>query len=352
MATLKAWTGTGWAPVSAAAFPVRRRTTVVRVPSDAPTLQAAFDSINPAFVERGATVEIRIDAGHRPASGVRLADADYSMVRITSVDPVVTVSTSFTGDFIRVDRGGAPTLACLVDMIDRGGEGYMLVGSVGHVEAGCGIRNAGARGLYVGNTSTCDADGAIFTGSNNRNVWVTRGSTLNAENGDFSANKGGENAVYVSRRSRANIEDANVTSAFLNGVVSTRSDVNATRVNVSGAGGIGLLAERGGTLQAQDATVADCGSHGAVAYNASILLVKGATVTNSGDAGVRAFAGGRIDCTEATVTGSRLRDLLVERGSIISAWGTTTTTGTGTPAVADVNVSALNAISSNGIIFA
>lgn len=352
MATLKEWTGTSWAPVSDAVFPLRLTATTIRIPTDAPTLQAAINGINPAFIQRGSTIELRIESGHRPATGILVAGGDYSMFRITSVDPVVTVTTTFAGDFLRCNNGAAPTLACLVDMIDRGAEGYMLVNSRGRIEPGRGIRNAGARGLYVGNASVCEADGAEFTGSNNRNVWVTRGSTLNAENANFSANKGGENAVYVSRRSRANIEDADVSNAFLNGVVSTRSDVNATRVNVSGAGGVGILAERGGTLQAQFSTVAGCGSHGIVAYHGSSVLAGGATVTNCGGAGLRVLQGGRIDCTSATTTGNGLLDLRVEQGSIISAHLASTTSSAGSPSASNTNVSAFNAITAAGVIFA
>lgn len=334
----------------AATYTPRRAALTIRIPTDAPTLQAALDSLNPAHIDRGATIEVRFEAGHRPTRGARIA-GDYSAFRITSADPVVTVATTFTGDFLRCDNGNAPRLACLVDMADRGGEGYMLVGSTGLVEPQCGIRNAGARGLYVGSASTCIADYSEFTGNNNRNVWVTRASALAAEYANFSANKGGENAVYISRASQANIGFADVRNAHLNAIVSTRSMVTATESDVSGAGGIGLLCGGGGFLHAQNSTANGCGQYGAAAYHDSSVLVRGATITGNTLGGVRALGGSRLDCRSATITGNGPRDLMVQEGSQISAHFATTTRGT-PPVAADTNVAALNAITSAGIIFA
>ncbi|WP_131104020.1 hypothetical protein [Ornithinimicrobium sufpigmenti] len=335
----------------AATFPQRRAALTIRIPTDAPNLQVALDSLNPAHIDRGATIEVRFEAGHRPTRGARIA-GDYSAFRITSTDPVVTVAATFTGDFLRCDNGNAPRLACLVDMADRGGEGYMLVGSTGHVEPQSGIRNAGARGLYVGSASTCTADYSEFTGSNNRNVWVTRASALAAEYANFSANKGGENAVYISRASQANIGFATVTDAFLNAIVSTRSMVTATEADVSRAGGIGLLCGGGGFLHAQGAVANGCGQYGAAAYHDSAVLVRTATITGNGLGGARSLGGSRIDCRTAIVSGNgNARDLIVMEGSQISAHGATTTRGT-PPVAADTNVTALNAITSAGIIFA
>lgn len=321
----------------------------VSIPTDFPTLQAAIDHFSRRGIEVGEQVTLHIESGHQPARGVRVEDGDFSRFLITSADPVVQVADNFAGEFLRAQRAIAPTLACLVDQRDRGGEGVFLWQQAqGIVLAGCGVRNAEARGLYVGDASTCFAQGSIFTGSGNRNAWITRASTLSAEHADFSANKGGTNAVYVSRASRAVIEHATITDAFQNALVSTRSWVTATEVDVSRAGRSGLLSERGGHIQAERAVVDACTSFGVYAIG-GVVIARGATITGNTRNGIHAVYSANVDAMGATVTGNTAGDVHIDSGSFVNLGESSTTSGS--PAVSDTNVSAFNAVTRSGVIW-
>lgn len=53
-------------------------------------------------------------------------------------------------------------------------------------------------GSTVNAHSTSSVGGAIFSGCSNRNLWVTKGSFIEAPHGDFSGSTGELN-VFISR---------------------------------------------------------------------------------------------------------------------------------------------------------
>lgn len=301
------------------------QTAVYGIPSDFPTLADAVAAL--ADQPAGQVITLVVESGHRPTAGLNLADGDYSRIRITAEDPVVHVHPSFTGHLMSGTRARLPILAALFDMEHRGACGMWIDRlSVAAVEPGAGVRNAGDRGLYVNAGSTAHADESIFTGSADRNVWVSRGSTLDAERANFS-DSGGQNAVYVSRASRAHLESAVITGAANNGIVATRSWIDCSGADVSGAGQYGLLAERGGHLCADQSTAVGCGISGVYAEDGSFIQAKYVTATDSGS-GV---------------------DIVVVRGSTVHAHGATTTNGV--LATADYSVAALNTWTPDGAVF-
>lgn len=317
------------AALGAVAVPHRAavaQTSTYGIPSDFPTLAAAAAAL-PA-PPTGQTITLVIESGHQPMSGLDLVDGDWSHFHITSADPIVTVHPLFAGHWIAGTRARLPVLATLVDMLGAGDDGYRVHQvSAGVILEGCGVTNAGGRGLYVNGGSAAYAVKSVFTHARDRNVWITRGSTLDAERADFS-NSGGYNAVYVSRASTAHLEYADVTNAESNGIVATRSWVDCSGADVSGAGRYGMLAERSGHLCADKSTAVGCGLNGMRAEDGSTAQIKLATITGSGS-GV---------------------DIAAVRGSTVYAHVTKTTNGT--PNVADCNVAAFNAPSASGVIYA
>lgn len=263
--------------------------TVYLIPTDYGTLQGAVDDILTKTVAQGVKIELRIESGHAPTSGIEISHADLSNVRVTSVAPVVQVGNGFTGNFIGGEYSVLPTLACMVDMRDLGEDGISCAkGSRGVVEYYCGVRNAGQKGCYVAENSHVYARASEFTGANDRNVWITRTASFEGEVGKFSANKGGDNAIYVSRSSFANLLEADVSNAFKNGIAAIRSVVNAEGCNVSGAkDGSGIIAQRGSRMNAEYVNAKNCSLHGILFQSGSDGSVNSSDVSGSGNVGFR-----------------------------------------------------------------
>jgi len=350
---------------------------VVLIPSDYPTLQEAIDALSNKFPAKDVMIELRMESGFQPSSGISITYRDCSHFRITSEDPVVTVANDFSGDFIRAEYyARAPILATIVEMIDKGSDGYHISQqSTGFVEQNCGIRNAGMRGLYVNEASIVQARRSEFTGCNERNVWVTRGSTLSADTSNFSANKGGDNAVYISRGSTAYISYSTITNAFKNAITGVRSLIVCEQCDVSGAAGDGLnvsichvsakfmnarnCANDGFFIQ--DASIVDvresdcsgCGRNGLYAIRSSNVNALGLVAENCGGVGIYASESANINARNAISKNNATIDVRTAWGAFISLNGAQTTNSTGSaPVASDCIPPNFNNVSSSGIIFA
>jgi hypothetical protein len=345
-----------------------------QIPSDYATLQEAIDDISAMFIAKNAIIELKIEKDHQPSSGITIEHADCSQFKITS-DSMVRVADDFSGHFIKGIHSQLPILAVKVDMRNRGEDGYHVSkGSRGFVLDNCGIRRAKGRGLYVNESSSVEARGSEFIGCHNRNVWITRASTLSAELANFSGNVGGENALYVSRGSTANILEATVSNAFKNGIGVIRSIVNCESVNVSHAGLTGLVVQRGSRIAGEFMNATECGKNGIRVETGSTGTVRGSDVSKAaeiglyireachidasslianqcGAEGIRVDESSIINARSATSQHNKGLDITVQSGSTVNAHQAKTTKGT--PSVEDCGVKAFNTIDGpNGIIYA
>ncbi|MEH7180578.1 right-handed parallel beta-helix repeat-containing protein [Neobacillus vireti] len=343
------------------------------IPSDYATLQAAIDDLAAMIIAKNVMIELKIEKGHQPSTGITIENTDCSQFKITS-DSIVRVADDFSSHFIKGIHSQLPILAAKIDMRNRGEDGYHVSkGSRGFVEVNCGIRRAKGRGLYVNESSGVEARGSEFTGCHNRNVWVTRASTLSAEVADFSGNKGGENAVYVSRGSTANILEANVSNAFQNGISVIRSIVNCEGANVSNAGLTGLIVQRGSRIAGEFINATKCGHNGIRVETGSTGTVRGSDVSKAKEIGLYIREACHIDASEliasqcgaegirvdssiinarnVTSRDNKGLDMRVLSGSTINAQQANTTKGT--PDARDCGIKAFNTIDGpNGIIYA
>jgi hypothetical protein len=344
------------------------------IPSDYATLQEAIDDISAMILARNAVIELKIEKDHQPSTGISIENMDCSQFKITS-DSMVRVADDFSGHFIKGIHSQLPILATKVDMRNRGEDGYHVSkGSRGYVLDNCGIRRAKGRGLYVNESSSVEARGSEFTECHNRNVWITRASTLSAEMANFSANKGGENAVYVSRGSTANILEAKVSNAFKNGIGVIRSVVNCESVDVSKAGLTGLVVQRGSRIIGEFMNATECGRNGIRVETGSTGSVRGSDVSKAVEAGLYVREACHIDASklvanqcgaegirvdEASILNARnvtcqnnkSQDMKIQSGSTINAQQAKTTKGS--PSPQDCGVQSFNTIDgANGIIYA
>lgn len=323
----------------------------VNIPTDYPTLQAAVNALSKRVSAIGASVSLRIESGHQPSSGITVTNGDWSRFIIQSADDEVRVADDFAGDFIKATQARAPRLGTMVDMRDRGGDGYALWrSSVGHVNEWCGIKNAAGRGLYVTDNSSCFALRSTFSGSGDRNAWITRASTLDAELSDFSGNKGGDNAIYVSRGSRANLETCNISNAYQNALTVTRSHVAANHCDMSGAGLRGIVTDS--LVFARDCIIRNVAEAAIFADQAAKVTARDSIIEGAGTYGVWSAGSSIVELDGSVVTGSATRDLGVVRAGAINASGTKTTNSTANvPVAQDTNLASLNAMGAQGVIW-
>jgi hypothetical protein len=346
----------------------------ILIPSDYATLQEAIDDLGAMMIAKNAMIELKIEKDHQPSTGIVIENMDCSQFKITS-DAMVRVADDFFGHFIKGIHSQLPILGTKIDMRNRGEDGYHVSkGSRGYVLDNCGIRRAKGRGLYVNESSSVEARGSEFIGCHNRNVWITRASTLSAELANFSGNAGGENALYVSRGSTANILEADVSNGFKNGIGVIRSVVNCESVNVSHAGLTGLVVQRGSRIIGEFMNATECGKNGIRVETGSTGSIRGSDVSRAaeiglyvreachidasklvanqcGEDGIRVDESSIINARGVTSQNNKGLDMRVQSGSTINAHQAKTTKGT--PSVQDCGVKAFNTIDGpNGIIYA
>lgn len=198
----------------------------VKVPSDKPTLQAAFDHLHNTYkLSTSVRKIILIEAGHQPASGIVCKHGDYSNIWLRSEDAVVLLPSSFSGgptyltysnSFIHVEFAKGPVLDCLVNAQDNCGCGYLLgVGSTGNIRPGKGVRYTAQVGLLISDGCFAVADGSIFDYGTEQGLHVTAFGDVTAAYADFGNCRGGEGSSCASvvRNSRAYLRYAKMNGA-------------------------------------------------------------------------------------------------------------------------------------------
>jgi hypothetical protein len=203
--------------------------TTVRVPTDAATLQIAFDRITPLSAQ--TQIDVVIQTGHQPASGVSVSNGDYSQWKISSIDAEVTLASSFTGvNFIYGSNAIMPTLNCLVNANTKCDNGYYAdKGSSGVVSANCGVKYVNQTGLYADNGSKVAARSSIFT--------------------------------YASQGA----------GATASGILAWGSQIDAQESDVSNSGYYGAQAAAAGTLNFRQGIADNCVRHGVRATNGGLV---------------------------------------------------------------------------------
>jgi hypothetical protein len=392
-------------------------TTIVNIPTDYLTLQAAIDDLVAQGVQ--SPVTLNIESGHQPSTGIVLRDGIYSNFDISSEDAVVTLHSTFSAEwgFIDCKRAQSPVLNCLVNADGRAKFGVLCwVGGQISANIGCGVKNARERNICLTSSARGDLNGTIWTGAGSiaqsglvRAAWVSRGSTMIAEEADFSDSEG--IAIYVSRASTAHAMNVRAENAAEGAVwvhrssrftahsesgrgtaLSTRAGSTAdvvkvdrssiASINADGGGGPVTITQNGsGSAVTVESSIVDIASAtisggafadkginaGAGSVNASAVSIDGfmtnlytnggrvnanfATLTGARGNGVLA-ARGEVDIASGSVTGSIGKDLAISNGGFLRADGCTTTNSVGTPAIGDTNRPSFNALSGAGVIFA
>lgn len=337
----------------------------IRVPEDAPTIQAAIDAIYPDPTV-GFLLTIQLSTGYQIPSGISVTDGDYSNIQITSIDATVNITPTFVGvnggdsfsvnSLLVANKAKAPRWSIFVDCNNVAG-GLVYEQSTGFIAGSKGVTDSAEFGVYVKNQSQVNATNAIFTlsGYGNR---VTVNSMFSAPQANFSGTK---NATYVVTGTAANLDvsrgslvyvtgsiaiPTNLTGGAGRGLAVRRSFVSATNVDCSNNGLEGLNVSAGSNVAFDSSRADNCftgiycdasnvsfGSGSAInntnfniqCQSGGTVNARNATLTGGGVQGVRSAQGGNIvvagaNCRRDGVS-DQTTDIVVSEGSYISAVG-------------------------------
>lgn len=266
----------------------------VTVPTDYATLQEAVDDCKERYLNHGNGVEILIESGHSPSTGIYVEHGDYSGITISSVDAVVTVDSGFgtSNTFIEGNNALMPVLNCLVSGNSGAmGFGYKVYnGSTGYVTSGNGVTGCWQDGLAVRyGGSTCYARDTVWTG--------------NALNGTTSS-----------------------------GIISWAAFCDAKGADVSNSGYYGAQAAHSGILNLEVGTANNCGRYGVRASDCARVNFNEGTANDNAVYGVYGFNGCLINFRDGTATGNGTANITATNSHIV-ATGTTLTGSLGTGAI-------------------
>lgn len=276
--------------------------------------------------------EMRLLSGYAIGEGLDLTGGDYSWIKITSEDAVVYLSATYDNDIehelIKGTNCRMPQLGCLVDMADKGGDGYAVRdGSTGFVHEDCGAINAGKRGLYL-NGGYAFTNKANFSGANSRGVWATRASVVHAEGINISncCKTSAEVSALTARRSSVvHAQNANISNSGTGAVSCIRSSlVNIENANLDGClNGDGITASNGGSVNARFCSIVGSSGNGVVANDASRISLLQATVTDSALGNVVASYASEISARLATIARAGVDNIKCTNASTITITGST-----------------------------
>jgi hypothetical protein len=338
---------------------IKEEALTYQIPSDYATLQAAVDALAPL----GPTdrVNLNIESGHQPASGISVTNGNYSGFRVTSTDAEVTLSASFgtSGIFINAVNAQAPILACLIDANSQLGTGYRVENnSTGYIESGCGIKNVWGSGLLAFKACTVYAEGTIWTGcaingatGAGITTWASITYAAGADTSDSGyygaqAAHGGTLNFQLGKADRAVRYGIRATDGAYIAADACEANDCGEAGNPQGTG-LGIYAFNGCRISARDAKADGCLSHGVLASGASIIHVRGGSFTNCGQYGMQAVNGSSIDAVETDVSGAGIFGYYAVNASLLSCSNSTADncgTGANDGAVYADSASNINAV--------
>lgn len=224
--------------------------TVVNIPTDYSDLQSAFDDLGSKFVvKNNANLQVNMEAGFSPTSGLRIVREAFDAYIITADDDETFANLPDNEDFIlAINSSVGPELRALVNMQGSGNHGYSVqefsegrIGRGGEQEdpatAIYGFKNARLRNVDCGNVSSVQAENTILTGAGQRNVSARSLSRVNCRGSQLN---GGVTGVFSSRL------------AF----------VSAEQSDISGTSGLSARCLRGGQINITDSTTVNSPSSG------------------------------------------------------------------------------------------
>ena len=234
---------------------------------DFPTINAAVLYLSRFTPDLGVTAEVELMSGFVMEEQLFVEGLDLGWITITGVDAETVINEPSLTRVLVDDHkpafgvicGTLPTIGQLFIFSSKGSPGDNRSGVMAHsvgratVLPGCGVKNAGANGIYAYSGSTINANGADASSAGANGISAQRGSTINANGADASG--AGTNGIYAYSGSTVNAQDALVSGAGNLGIhASSRSTVTAAGADASGAAYAGIQVSSGSIINAAGAT--------------------------------------------------------------------------------------------------
>lgn len=258
---------------------------IVSIPSDFPTLQAAVDRLSRIVTPNNSGITLMIEAGHELTSGLFVRGGDYTKFTILHEGDGVTpgsvpvpLSTGFVGvsdvglngnntssNLIMGYNAQMPVLGCVIDMAHEGSSGYYGVWNcTGFVLPGCGVINAGDKGLEW-RGGFCSAHNSRWNGANNSGIRAAYGASLAVQSSQANdccqiPETATTGAVDVSRTSSVHWRLGQARNSGAAGINCRRtSTITAQECDVSGAANTGAIIQHGCRASMYSSNFSDCG---------------------------------------------------------------------------------------------
>lgn len=286
----------------------------VKIPTDYPSYQSAIDDLSKLTHNQGVVIDLVGESGWQPDSGISVSDGDYSHFKISHEDDIPVLDAGFPAvDFIKGENARMPVLNCLVDAQGRCETGYYAINtSSGVVSENCGVKNAGAYGLFANDNSFVFANYTVWTGASQSSLQyagiLAWGSRISAEGADTS------DSLYYGAQAAAG------------GVLSFRDGIS------NNTGRYGIRATNNGSIDARRAQVSGNALYGIYAFRGSRINAMGAVANNNASANVYASSLSFINFSEDTLGqscdgGGSIAQIYATGGSVVECSGVVLTNG-------------------------
>ena len=221
--------GITWGPAGARQELTGNITVLVGETGDFPTINDALGNIvalyYPKYISgsRCPRVTIKLLPGFIMAEQVLVESLDLSWITITGVDAETVINrsaltTPYSGAgypaFGATNGGFLPIIGQLFNMDTSGTASYRhgisaYSNSRAIVLGGCGVKNAGAYGIFATRSSTINAEGVNASGAGSYGIYAYHGSTINANGANASG--AGTYGICAYRGSLINADGATGT---------------------------------------------------------------------------------------------------------------------------------------------
>lgn len=272
------------------------RSEIVRVPSDFPDLQSAFDNYRNGR-DSNVQVTVLIESGHLLTKGLSCTMGDFGRFEIKSEDPIVYLDPNFVGvPVIQNPTNGEvprpplcygfhsrmPRWNVLVDMQNNHGSGLLLINCSTYCVADYGVINAGFRG-WQQRAGYGFASNTNFSGATGCSARVQKAGICNLGDADLSNACKTEDlaigALYVSRSCQVEARGADVSGSGAGGIVCRRSTVTAVDVDASNCARAAFECQQG-VIDAVNSIVDNPNLEAYYSRFGGKIIASGGTVTN------------------------------------------------------------------------
>lgn len=270
----------------------------VRVPSVAPTIQAACTLVEPTV-----DVTVLIESGHTINNVNVLRNGDFSRFRLTSEDAEVLVDPAWSAPaftppqlpgqlrgVVECYNAVAPIWDFILDCNARADHGLILFHSGGHINALKGVRRSRVANIMAHEGSILSGGranisntlkGIVCTDGLQRGVWITYASSASCPYADLrnngtDTNESNHVAIFVSRGSHVQFDNCDC-SGSTRGLRTARSLVSARDATWDNIDGLVINAFDGNQVTVAGGSFKDCGA----ASPNWLMAIAGSTVVAS-----------------------------------------------------------------------